>query len=67
MLTKLGLANFRKLVAYIAGMAALLLSSLAGIGDAQTVGGIFSVDRVVELAVMIVTGFGVYKATNSPS
>ncbi len=66
MLEKLGLANFRKLIAYIAGMAALVLSSFFGIGSETSLAGVISVDQIVNIAVVLVTGFGIYEATNDP-
>lgn len=62
----LTLANIRKLIAYVVGMIVLGLSAFLGIGDGQTFFGM-PVDQVVNVVIGILTGLGIYRATNDPA
>ena len=62
----LSVANVRKLVAYVGGMIVLALSAFFGIGDGETFFGL-PVDQIVNVVIGLLTGLGIYQATNDPA
>lgn len=57
--------RYRKLIVAVVGLVALLLGpEFFGISEAGTIFGM-PTDTVVELAVTVLTAFGVYQVTNA--